>query len=242
MQAQSRAGLLRNSGQTDFLEIVGSLLGCFFVVIIDAAVEIEKLGPGKDGFEFIEDEAVFAHSLVGDLAAGSNGLLVLLRRGARTLLGVVAPISFFALRQRSQLGPQRDRHEWKVATRSGEGFEGGRFTANSRANRFCKLVFRWCRAQEVENARFDRSFHRRKAAFPAKVTRFEDKGVMYAAQARTFAQGHSGHDLRRLQGPKITTQRIALGFWTPCEGDRGSQPNIESHIGSPLGKRRHAVR
>ena len=38
------------------------------VVVVDAAVDVQKLGPGQDGLELVQDETVVTHRLVGRLA------------------------------------------------------------------------------------------------------------------------------------------------------------------------------
>ncbi len=110
MQAEAGARLLRHADEADLVLVVGGFFRVVLVVVIDAAIEVEELGPGQDRFELVQDQAVLARGLIGGLARGLARLVVLLRRlGAAGGVGVVVAIELGTRVERAKIDPQRHR-------------------------------------------------------------------------------------------------------------------------------------
>ena len=65
MQLEPGGRRLRDLAEADLVEVVGGLAGAVGVVVVDAAVEVQELGPGEQRLELEEDQAVAALDLVG---------------------------------------------------------------------------------------------------------------------------------------------------------------------------------
>ena len=146
----------------DLVEVVGRLAGAVGVVVVDAAVEVEELGPAEDRLELVQDQAVAALGLVRLAAPGAVHPLRALLAAARGR--AVLGRGLAAARGRFERGPERHRLERAVPARGGEA--GELAPADRRQHRGGRSR-RVRAAEQVADDGLDRGLHRRQAEVAA---------------------------------------------------------------------------
>ena len=127
MQPDAGPRLLRHARKAHLVLVVGGLLGVVGIVVVDAAIDVEEFGPGQERFELVQNEAILARGLIGGLAFGADGplLLVVRRWRIRALRIVAIAIDLGPRCHRPDIGPKRNRHVGLIAPRRCERHEFG---------------------------------------------------------------------------------------------------------------------
>ena len=215
MQLQPGRRGLGDLAERDLVQVVGGLAGAVGVVVLDPAVEVEEIRPGKDRLELVQDQAVAPLDLIGFAPPGAmHAFRAVLAAAAG---GAVLGGGLAARRRGFEGGPERDGLERAVAARGGEG---GEVAAADRRQHRGGRAGGGRAAEQVADDGLDGGLQARQAEVAALDERgVGETGVQAAEPGRGGERGR-GHRVGGADGGEVGAERVGLDRAGPGRAPR----------------------
>ncbi len=203
VELEAGRGGFGDLAQRDLVDVVGGLFRGVEIVVLDAAIEVDEIGPAEDRLELVQDQAVLALGLVGASSSCLAGALgTVLRTGGAGILVVVG--GGVAVEVGAQIRPERHGFEGVVVARGGQAGGIGAQGAGGFGERGGI-------AQRVPDERFDGGLPRGKSARGAQGERGVGETFVQAAQAGGGVERGAAHGLSGGDGGEVGAQRVGIG-------------------------------